>query len=299
MSIPESQLETWAHQGAITSSKLTHERIRGVIDSSPVFKNKGVEIDTYLQGSYRNSTNIRGDSDVDIVVQLNSTYAYNIDQLDVNERVWFDMELSPATYSWEEFKKDLIDVLEDYYGRLSIKVGNKSIKILPGNGRLPADVVPSLQYRHYTQFTGESTDFVEGISFWTTKENRQVINFPKVHYSNGVTKHQNTREKYKAMIRIFKNARSYMHDKGLFDKSLAPGYFIEGLLYNVPNNKFQSSYSNSMYEILNWFHSADFTPFLCQNKQLYLFGSAPEQWQIKNAERFLSAIINLWNDWGK
>src|SRR5437870_11381300 len=81
MPIPESQLETWTHQGATTTAKSTHETIRRALaaDSSPI-KDKDFEI--YLQGSYKNDTNIRGDSDVDVVVQLNSTFDPSLSSLD-------------------------------------------------------------------------------------------------------------------------------------------------------------------------------------------------------------------------
>lgn len=67
----ESQLTIWANQGAIVNSISAHESIRNSleVDTSQV---KG-KVDTYLQGSYRNSTNIRGDSDVDLVVQAKNT----------------------------------------------------------------------------------------------------------------------------------------------------------------------------------------------------------------------------------
>lgn len=132
------------------------------------------------------------------------------------------MNFSKATYSWTQFKEELIAVLEGYFGRSYVEVGNKSIKILPNNGRLPADVVPAAQYRRYLRYTGNRTDYVEGMCFWTTKENRFVVNYPKVHYDNGVTKHQKTNQMYKSMIWIFKNARTYMDERGIFDKSLAP-----------------------------------------------------------------------------
>ena len=32
---------------------------------------------SYLQGSYRNDTNIRGDSDVDLVLELNSVFKHD------------------------------------------------------------------------------------------------------------------------------------------------------------------------------------------------------------------------------
>src|SRR5690606_17350874 len=51
MTISEQQLETWSNQGAITSSKNTHERIRDVINGSQVLSGKSYEI--YLQGSYK------------------------------------------------------------------------------------------------------------------------------------------------------------------------------------------------------------------------------------------------------
>ena len=101
MSIPESQLETWSHQGAITTAKATHESIGKALDSSE--KLSQVKPEVYLQGSYRNSTNIRGDSDVDIVVQLNSTFQYDITVLLESERKLFEQSYSSATYSLQNF----------------------------------------------------------------------------------------------------------------------------------------------------------------------------------------------------
>lgn len=306
MAIPEHQLETWSNQGAVTTSKTTHERIRSVINNSTVFSGKDYEV--YLQGSYKNSTNIRGDSDVDIVVQLKSTFYHNINTLSKNESDLFHATHSDATYGFMDFKSDLITLLKDYYGNNSVKVGNKSIKIIGGNGRLPADVVPCAQYRHYKRFTGigEKTDYVEGIYFLTTNENRKVINYPKEHYNYGVEKNQATNQKYKQLIRIFKNARTYMDQRDLFDKSLAPGYFVEGLLFNVPNEKFnQRTYQSAFLGILNWLYENAITRvnglsgFTCQNKQVSLFGNSQEQWNTVHATDFYSALVQLWNDWGK
>lgn len=299
MPIPESQLETWSNQGAVTTSKTTHERIREVINES--FALNGINYEIYLQGSYKNSTNIRGDSDVDIVVQLNSAFSHNASQLSTAESANFHSDYPDATYTWSDFKADLIGVLRDYYGSTAVQVGKKSIKVGGGNGRLPADVVPCQQYRRYKRYTGIAieSDYVEGMCFWTTRENRQVINFPKVHYDNGTAKNQAARQTYKPLIRIFKNARTYMDARGLFDKSLAPGYFIEGLLYNVPTDKFvQTSYQSAFVEIINWLYQVDLDDLVCQNEQVLLFGNTSEQWKMESAAHFLSAITQLWHDWG-
>ena len=78
MGIPESQLETWSHQGAITTANATHESIRNALNSYEF--PDGVDFEVYLQGSYKNDTNIRGDMDVDLAVQINSTFYSNLSE---------------------------------------------------------------------------------------------------------------------------------------------------------------------------------------------------------------------------
>jgi len=290
MGIPESQLETWSHQGAVTTAKATHESIRSALDS---YKwPNGVNFEVYLQGSYKNDTNIRGDMDVDLVVQLNSTFSSNL-----SEEQKRYLRLSPASYRWEDFRLDVLRALKDYYGSLTVAEGNKSIKVKATSGRLPADVVVCVQYRRYKSLN--SYDFVEGMTFWTRNESRQVINYPKIHYDNGVKKHQNTNNRYKSVVRMFKNIRNYLEENYHISNSLAPSYFLECLLYNVPNDKFSGGYQDVFCNIVNWFwlNRANLKDYICQNGQLKLFGDTPEQWSIDNAKRLVEKLIGLWNDW--
>jgi hypothetical protein len=76
MSVPESQLQTWSNQGAITTAQSTHTSIRNALSAYnwPV----DVSYNIYLQGSYRNSTNFRGDSDEDVIVEVTSVYWSNL-----------------------------------------------------------------------------------------------------------------------------------------------------------------------------------------------------------------------------
>ena len=67
MAIPQTQLDTWSHQGSITNSANTGNSIKNAIDAFQGFAD-GVNYNVYLQGSYKNSTNVYGDSDVDVVV---------------------------------------------------------------------------------------------------------------------------------------------------------------------------------------------------------------------------------------
>jgi hypothetical protein len=282
--IPESQLETWSHQGAVTTAKATADSIKNALNS---YKNwlPDVDFEIYLQGSYKNDTNIRGDSDVDVVIQLNSTFYNNLSQ--EQKRI---LSLSAANYGWPEFKPDVLKALRSYYGASSITEGNKSVKISAGNGRLPADVVVCSKYRKYK--TLNSSDCIEGMCFWTQTDNRQVINYPRLHYDNGVSKHQISTKWYKPTVRMFKNMR------GAIKGDSTPSYFTESLLYNVPNTSFGASYQDTFCNIVNWLNKATLSTFVCGNGQLPLFESSPqERWSTPQAEQFIKNLISLWNNW--
>jgi hypothetical protein len=288
MPIPESQLETWSHQGPVTTAKQTHESIRAALKAYnwP----SGVWYEVYLQGSYRNHTNIRGDSDVDVVVQLNSTVFEN---LPVNLKRQFGFR--DASYGWEEFRSDVLTALRNYYGPGRVREGRKSLKVQ--TPYLLADVVVSLQYRKYPDRPRSEADFIEGMTFWVPSESRWVINYPKLHYENGAKKNQDTNGWYKPTVRMFKNARTYLVDRGVIPADLAPSYFLECLLYNVPDDKFGTNFQSTFLQVITWLPKADFSRFVCQNEQLPLFGSSPEQWSKDRAYRFLEAMVELWANW--
>jgi len=288
MPIPESQLETWSHQGAVTTAKQTHESIRVALKAYDWPKE--VRYEVYLQGSYKNDTNIRGDSDVDVVVQLNSTFFEN---LPVNLKRQFGFR--DASYRWEEFRSDVLTALRNHYGPGRVREGRKSLKVQ--TPYLPADVVVSVQYHKYPEPPRSKDNFVEGMAFWVRSEGRWVINYPKIHYENGVKKNDKTNKRYKPTVRMFKNARTYLVDRGVIPADLAPSYFLECLLYNVPDDKFGPNLQSTFREVIVWLREADFSRFFCQNEQLLLFGSSPEQWSEDRAHRFLEAMVTLWNDW--
>ncbi len=199
MSIPESKLESWANQGATTSAKNTYNSIKQSLGHF-------TDIDIYLQGSYRNGTNIYADSDVDVVVEQNSQIK-NLN-LDNNQKVLNVLD------SWKSVKRSIKGALVKYYGESLIKEGKKTIKILPQSGRLNADVVVSLNY-------------YSGIIFFAPSESRYIINFPKDHFNNGAVKNKNTNYVYKKIVRIFKNARNVLIQKNRISTKTAPSYFKE------------------------------------------------------------------------
>jgi hypothetical protein len=299
MPIPESQLDTWSHQGSVTSAKATYDSIRTALTASgsPV---KDINFEVYLQGSYKNDTNIRGDSDVDVVCQLNRTIRYDISELTTEETALYEAKITKPTYRWGDFRADVLTALRAYYGAGAISEGNKSVKIASASGRLAADLVVCMQYRKYKSFQGPSEEsFVEGIVFYEQRGGREIINFPKIHYDNGVEKNSESRTNgwYKPTVRVFKNARTYLIGKGLLSETIAPSYFLECLTYNVPDNAFEINFQNTFCKVVNWLQNAELSELLCQNKQQSLFGDTPEQWSIDSAKHLLAKLINLWNNW--
>jgi len=79
MTIPESQLGTWSHQGATTASRLTYTSLVNCLEQYDFPEN--IKYTHYLQGSYRNSTNIFGNSDVSVVIELESSGRPNTEKL--------------------------------------------------------------------------------------------------------------------------------------------------------------------------------------------------------------------------
>ena len=159
MAIPESQLSTWSNHGPQDSSKRTHEAIRRALDAYrwP----SGMTRDFYLQGSYRNDTNIRGDSDVDVVLEMTSAFKWDARTLPEYEQRLVSSSFQPPIYDWNDFRRETLKALESGFGRGMVSQGNKSIKLKAHPPRLAADVVVCMEHRRYTSYSS----YVEGITW--------------------------------------------------------------------------------------------------------------------------------------
>ena len=101
------------------------------------------------------------------------------------------------------------------------------------------------------------------------------------------------------MIRILKNLRSKLVAEGAIDSKIAPSYYLEGLLYNVPPEKLGSSYQDSFVNAMDWIQTkADRNKLLCANEQYYLlWNNSQTSWERTDALAFIDAAIDLWNNW--
>ena len=290
MAIPETQLERWSHLGSTVGSANTHKSIR--IALSQHLWPEGMNYDPYLQGSYRNHTNIRGNSDVDLVIESSNVFYSNLSE-DEKRR----LNIGPGRYGYWDFRGEVLQALTSYYGANSVDTsGQKSIKIASSGNRLAADVVPCITYRHYYDLSIAA----EGIAFHTRSSDQRVINYPKLHITNGSAKNDRTNTNYKPAVRMFKNARERILANNDFLEGNYPSYFVECLLYNVPDARFRSSLAQTFCDVVNFLlsdNSQHLAEFCCQNERLPLFGDSSTQWNITQAKDFIKQLCILWEEW--
>lgn len=293
MTIDSQTLERWAgyENGAITSAQTTHQRIRSVLNDSQYFSH--TDFDDFLQGSYRNYTIVRGSSDVDIVAKLTDTLHVDLSALSDDEKSkWRDDRIEP-TYSWGDFRSDVISTLEDHYGTSALTRGGKALEIETSALPLDADVLVSQEFRKYYSYPG---GYYEGVVFWDTSGNK-IINYPQRHIDSGSSKETNTGERFKETVRIFKRARNYLVSNNEIAKAKVPSYFIENLLYNAPDGRYAYDKQERFEKILRYLERTDYSDWTCQNGITDLFGRGDTKWRTRYADRYVSALGDLWENW--
>lgn len=296
MAIPESQLDTWSHQGSVAQSSTTYATIKNALEANgSAYAAKDFKV--FLQGSYGNDTNIYSESDVDVVIQLDSVFYHDLESLPLDQQDAFKRAHPDATYNYNDFKKDVLAHLQAKFG-VAVKPGQKAVKIEAYGNRRSADVLVATEFRRYHRFRAvNDQDYTLGICFFTASGTR-VANYPRQHSENCTAKHQATRGWFKPMVRILKNLREKLVDEKSIASGVAPSYYIEGLLYNVPNNKFGGSYEDSFVNCIDWILEADRSKFVCANEQHYLLRSDPDvTWSSTNCDKLLNVTVDLWRQW--
>jgi hypothetical protein len=293
MPIPEAQLQTWSNLGATATATQTYTSIKAALDQVqwPV----GHAPDIYLQGSYRNSTNIYSESDVDVVVEIGNTFQSDLAALSAPEVEAYRRTFPNTDYDWADGYADTLGALRAYYGTQAVKPGNKAIAVTTAYRQ--ADVVVAIGHRKYSRFIGMGQEtYVVGIQIWDNGANRWITNFPKQHYDNGVAKQARTSNWYKPMVRVMKNANNYMVQNGIIADGTAPSYAMECLVFSVPDDQFGTSYQQSFANIVNWAY-VNASAIRRVSEQGALIGTAPGQWQFDSVAAYVGGLAAIWNNW--
>jgi hypothetical protein len=298
MAIPAAQLATWTGVGSVQQSSATYQSIKNVLEhkDAPYASRR---IDSFLQGSYGNDTNIYGDSDVDIVLRTRGLFYYDIDALPDHQKTEFKRVYpTPAEYTLKQFKTDVIGWLNKNYGGDLDTSGQKALRLKASGNRRSADVLLVAPHKKYSSYVSDNdATFVEGVLFLKS-DGTSVINYPKQHSDNVTAKHQVTNDQFKPTVRIFKNMRNKMVEKGFIKEGAAPSYFIEGLLWNVPNDQFVASQQTTVENCYNWFNNCDQGELKCANGIHPLIRDVTNtSWPIQGYIDFAGATRRLCVEW--
>ncbi len=257
--ISDDLLTEWSYSGKSEYDSNVYNRLKEVI-----FSNFPTE-EIFLQGSYANSTGVYESSDVDIVVVCRGYYIDSINSIRDLKRL----------------KYDLYNEIEGACN-FHFELGKKTIKYQGSSKYSRTDILPCIRY--WSRYDDE------GIAFYDHSKMNYVVNYPRQHKDNGIAKNKRTGESYKKTVRMFKNLRDCLIDEGLIGPETAPSYFLECLLYNVPDRCFVDYAPDSFYNVLDWLSSnmVSFVNMRCQNGIHYLF-IGQNSWNLKDCGRFLYA----------
>jgi predicted nucleotidyltransferase len=285
----EDQFRAWALPPSDAEEQRcenTIKKVREAIAASPSLQKRDVR--AFVQGSYRNNTNVRRDSDVDVGVVCHDSLFSDLPPMTVDA----DVGLLPADYKYETFKDDLGRALSEYFGRDTVTRGNKAFDVKASRSHVEADVAPFFEHRRYD----ETRQHLSGVELRPDDGIPQrVINWPEQHHRNGVSKNNNTGYRYKSVVRIFKSLRNEMLDQEMSVSRPIIGFLNECLVWNVPNTLFgNTNYVEDVRGcLLHLINGTSADDNLCSgwgevSELKYLF-HAGQKWTRQNAHEFLVA----------
>jgi hypothetical protein len=92
--------------------------------------------------------------------------------------------------------------------------------------------------------------------------------------------------------------RNRMIEEGLIKEGVAPSYFIEGMLRNVPKEYYGGSYQKTVEACWGSINGADYASLDCANRQHPLIrDNVPTSWPVQGFIDWLEGTKKLWLRW--
>lgn len=289
----EDTFQSWAKPPSETEQTKCDNAERAIhkaIYASAALKDLNIRV--FRQGSYRNRTNVRFDSDVDVCVLCPKTFFYDLPKGTSPG----DFGIIPATYQYSEYKNDVESALIAHFGSAAVTRGHKAFDIHENTYRVDADVVACFEHRRYGYRSDGTYYHLSGTEL-RPDNGGQVINWPDQNYNNGVAKNNTTAKRFKAVVRILKRLRNEMEEEGIAAVQPIPGYLIECLVWNVPNERFgydilTADVRSALVHLFNnTIKLEDCKEWGEINELKYLF-RASQRWTLEQTHSFLSAAWN-------
>lgn len=227
MIIPDEQLFNWtkpAFGNEEEKAKNTETIVREAVNAHPLLRTLKTRV--FAKGSFKNNTNVRRDSDIDVAVEYQGMIRLEY----TNGADFGHTGLTPyaGDITVEQYKAAVGEAMKSAFGARTVDdTGNRVFKVREGARSLMADVVPCTTYRFYGP-----TWHRQGIELILNRpDGHRHYNYPDQHYDNGVAKNLRTSKRFKHAVRILKNIEGQLVNAQLMREF--PSYVIECLAYNV------------------------------------------------------------------
>lgn len=231
----EATFGAWSQPLGQVEADKAENAIRAVkkaLDASTALANRRTSV--FVQGSYRNRTGVRQESDVDVCIQCHDMFYHNDIPLPDTEA---GLGFVSSTYSFRDFRDDVHRALNSYFGENNVTPGNKAFEVHENTYRVDADVVACIDYRHYYRDRQGNLAIAPGTALYS-RDGVRVTNFPEQQYENGVWKNQQVHERFKPMVRVFKKLSCDMAENGAKAAEPMKSFLLESLVWNVPHQAF-------------------------------------------------------------
>ena len=257
------------------------------------------DVDIYMHGSYASKTNIYFPSSLEIVVELKQTEEFHPELVKPGDYHLYNnyfVNKLPLEFTPQSFRDLFFTKFCEIVGAKASE-SHKTISFESiGKVKHSVEITPCFSFI----FEGEGGEKYKGILLYDQSMGSHIVSFPKRHAENGKIKDIATKGNFKRTVRLFKSLNAiYAREFDVSQPGSATGYFIECLLYNVPNKLFLDNkggeFSDIFLKVMNYLIHCDLDEFTCQNQVWQLFGTAKEFWNIKRAGDFLGAIWHLYN----
>lgn len=286
----ESTFVSWGSSPGTTEQTKAENAERAVgkaIDASTKLRSKSIEV--FTQGSYKNRTNVRADSDVDVCVLYTGAFFgdYSLSQGLSRDALGY----YKSDYTYVEFKNDVEAALVNYFGRSEVARGDKAFDVHANSYRTDADVVPCFEHRRI--LGSLQTHWAETGTELHPDNGGAIVNWPQQNYENGVSKNTDTARRFKANVRILKHLRSEMAERGLTEAEPIPSFLSECLVWNAPNDCFgHDTLTADMRYVLAHLWNNTRADEQCNewgeiNEKKYLFSG--QKWTRQQVNTFLQA----------
>ena len=287
----ERLLSSWIKPSSLSEQdrqERAERMVRKAIDAHPAFA--GTSIRVYAKGSYPNGTNVRLDSDVDVVVENRDCCYY--DCLSGSGR---PAGLADYTGHWtpQSWRQEVTNAIVASFGAGEVDTsGSVALAIAEKPGSRPsADVVPSFLYYQYNRPEDRSPH--QGTKVFKAGGGH-IVNWPDQQFVQGRAKNVSTGQRYKNYVRALKNAENHLVSQAAI--TAKPSYLMECLVWNVPDATLKTGTLDNGFRatlVWLWAHLNDqyvYEDWEEPNRLKYLFAGG-QKWSLADAR---DVVLQTW-----